>query len=35
MSLDRRRFLGVAAMIIVAATLGMIGCANEQSSEKT
>src|ERR671913_1062802 len=33
MTLTRRRFLGGAATIIVAAQLGMIGCANEQSSE--
>ena len=32
---DRRRFLGTAAMTIVAAQLGMIGCAQEQSSEET
>jgi pimeloyl-ACP methyl ester carboxylesterase len=32
---DRRRFLGGAAMTIVAAQLGMIGCAKEQSSEET
>jgi hypothetical protein len=31
----RRRFLGIGAMTIVAAQLGMIGCANEQSSEET
>jgi thiol-disulfide isomerase/thioredoxin len=35
MTLDRRRFLGGAAMTIVAAQLGMIGCAREQSSEET
>ena len=35
MTLDRRRFLGGAAMTIVAAQLGMIGCATEQSSEET
>ena len=29
---DRRRFLGVAAMTIAAAQLGMIGCAGSQSS---
>jgi nitrous oxide reductase len=33
MTLDRRQFLGTAAMTIVAAQLGMIGCANEQSGE--
>ncbi len=33
--IDRRRFLGGAAMTIVAAQLGMIGCAREQSSEET
>ena len=33
MILDRRQFLGTAAMAIVATQLGMIGCANEQSSE--
>src|ERR671913_1894964 len=33
MTLTRRRFLGGAATTIVAAQLGMIGCANEQSSE--
>jgi pimeloyl-ACP methyl ester carboxylesterase len=32
---NRRRFLGGAAMTIVAAQLGMIGCAQEQSSEET
>src|SRR5215208_914107 len=32
---NRRRFLGGAAMTIVAAQLGMIGCAQEQSSEQT
>jgi pimeloyl-ACP methyl ester carboxylesterase len=31
----RRRFLGGTAMTIVAAQLGMIGCAQEQSSEET
>ena len=30
---NRRRFLGGAAMTIVAPQLGMIGCAQEQSSE--
>jgi hypothetical protein len=34
-TLSRRRFLRGAAMTIVAAQLGMIGCANEQSSEET
>jgi hypothetical protein len=34
MTLSRRRFLRGAAMTIVA-QLGMIGCANEQSSEET
>ena len=33
--IDRRRFLGGAAMTIVAAQFGMIGCAREQSSEET
>ena len=33
--IDRRRFLSGAAMTIVAAQLGMIGCAREQSSEDT
>jgi thiol-disulfide isomerase/thioredoxin len=33
--IDRRRFLGGAAMTILAAQLGMIGCAREQSSEET
>jgi hypothetical protein len=33
--LSRRRFLRGAAMTIAAAQLGMIGCANEQSSEET
>jgi pimeloyl-ACP methyl ester carboxylesterase len=32
---NRRRFLGGAAMTIVAAQLGMIGCAQEQASEET
>jgi thiol-disulfide isomerase/thioredoxin len=35
MSLSRRRFLGIAAMTIAAAQLGMVGCAKEQSSEET
>jgi thiol-disulfide isomerase/thioredoxin len=35
MTLDRRRFLSGAAMTIVAAQLGMIGCARDQSSEDT
>jgi pimeloyl-ACP methyl ester carboxylesterase len=35
MTLSRRRFLGIAAMSIAAAQLGMIGCAKEQSSEET
>jgi hypothetical protein len=35
MTLSRRRFLRGAAMTIVSAQLGMIGCANEQSSEET
>jgi pimeloyl-ACP methyl ester carboxylesterase len=34
-TLSRRRFLGIAAMIIAVAQLGMIGCAKEQSSEET
>ena len=34
MTLSRRRFLGIAAMSIAAAQLGMIGCAKEQSSEE-
>ena len=33
--IDRRRFLGGAAMTIVAAQFGMIGCAREQSSGET
>src|SRR3712207_3710693 len=33
--IDRRRFLSDLAMTIVAAQLGMIGCAREQSSEET
>src|SRR5215217_7906786 len=32
---NRRRFLGGMAMTIIAAQLGMIGCAQEQSSEET
>ena len=35
MTLDRRQFLGIGAMTFVAAQLGMMGCANEQSSEET
>jgi hypothetical protein len=31
MTFDRRQFLGIGAMTIVAAQLGVIGCANEQS----
>src|SRR4051794_37803372 len=34
-TLSRRRFLGIGAMTIAAAQLGMIGCAKEQSSEET
>src|SRR5215203_2835308 len=34
-SLSRRRFLGIGAMTIAGAQLGMIGCAQEQSSEET
>jgi thiol-disulfide isomerase/thioredoxin len=33
MTLNRHQFLGLGAMTIVAAQLGMIGCANEQSSK--
>ena len=32
--LNRRRFLGGAAMTIVAAQLGMIGCANKRQAAK-
>jgi len=32
-TLNRRHFLGVAAMTVAAAQLGMIGCANAQSNE--
>ena len=35
MTFSRRRFLGTAAMTIVATQLGMIGCVNEQASEET
>jgi nitrous oxide reductase len=35
MTFNRRRFLGTAAMTIVAAQLGIIGYANEQSSEES
>jgi thiol-disulfide isomerase/thioredoxin len=35
MTLTRRRFLGDAAMTIVATQLGMIGCVREQASEET
>ena len=35
MTLDRRRFLGGAAMTIVADQLGMVGSAKAQSSEET
>jgi thiol-disulfide isomerase/thioredoxin len=35
MTINRRHFLGGAAMTIVAAHFGMIGCAREQSSEET
>jgi pimeloyl-ACP methyl ester carboxylesterase len=34
-TLNRRRFLGIATMSIAAAQLGMIDCAKEQSSEET
>jgi len=33
-TLNRRHFLGIAAMTIAAPQLGMIGCAKEQSSEE-
>ena len=35
MTLSRRRFLGIGTMTMVGAQLGMIGCAQEQSSEET
>ena len=35
MTLSRRRFLGIGAITIAGAQLGMIGCAQEQSSEET